>query len=320
MVNQFRNLSVLFVAQVILTFVLFLSDSDTGAYIQNEKLVDLQLDSLDRIVIEQPEDRPLVLEKQGGNWVLPDYFGFPASVEKITRTFGKLFDTKIGWPVATTDAAENRFKVAADQFERKLVFSSANVTETLYLGTSPGFKKIHARMDGSNTIYGIMFSAYQASIKTREWADQNFLHLPRDQIEGIELSDLVLRRADGKFTVEGISDAEMVVEAGIANLLADVSTLGFLEVLGKEDVPSFHLESPEFDFVILSKSGERIQYRYGKLDEKDQYVLKASNSEYFFKVSKYNLESLQDVQRAKLVQEGPVNPVENSAADPRSTD
>jgi hypothetical protein len=320
MVNQFRNLSVLFLAQVILIFVLFLSDSDTGAYIQNDKLLNLQLDSLDRIVVEQPEGRTLVLEKQDGIWVLPDYFGFPASVGKITRTFGKLFDTKIGWPVATTDAAESRFKVSADQFERKLVFSSAKVTETLYLGTSPGFKKIHVRMDGSNTIYGIMFSAYQAGTKAREWADQKFLHLPRGQIEGIELGDLVLRRADGKFTVEGISDAEMVVEGKIANLLADVSTLGFLEVLGKEEVPSFHLESPEFDFFIRSKSGERIQYRYGRLDEKDQYVLKASNSEYFFKVSKYNLERLRDVQRAKLVQEGPVNPVENSAADPRPTD
>ncbi|MEE2766194.1 MAG: DUF4340 domain-containing protein [Pseudomonadota bacterium] len=320
MVNQSRNLSILFVAQVILTFVLFLSDSGTGAYIQNDKMLNLQLDSLDRIVLEQPEDKTLVLEKQDGNWVLPDHFGFPVSVEKITRTFGKLFDTKIGWPIATTDAAESRFKVSADQFERKLIFSSAKVSETLYLGTSPGFKKIHARMDGTNTIYGIKFSAYQASTKAREWTDQNFLHLPRDQIEGIELGDVVLRREDGKFTVEGVSDAEMVVEAEVANLLADVSTLGFQEVLGKEDIPSFHLNSPEFGFVIRSRSGERIQYRYGKLDEKDQYVLKPSNSEYFFKVSKYNLESLQDVQRAKLVQEGPVNPVETSTADPTLTD
>ncbi|MGH8498346.1 MAG: DUF4340 domain-containing protein, partial [Methylococcales bacterium] len=245
MARQSQFLSILLVLQIALAAILYFTETDSGAFVSNEKLLDLKFDDLDKIVIEEAEKKTLVLQKQNKNWTLPGYFDFPVSREKLDRIFGKIFETGVGWPVATTASAEKRFKVAPDSFERKLVLSTANASETLYLGTSPGFKKIHARIDGENTIYGIEFSAYQASTKPIDWADQSILHVSREEINAIEISGLVIKKVEDKFVIEGLAEGEQAVDSEIQSLLSNVSTIGFQEVLGKKDDPSYQLDAPD---------------------------------------------------------------------------
>lgn len=301
MARQSQFLSILLVLQIVLAAILYFTETDSGAFVSNEKLLDLKFDALDKIVIEEAEKKTLVLQKQNKNWILPGYFDFPVSKEKLDRIVGKIFETSVGWPVATTESAEKRFKVAPDSFERKLAFSTANASETLYLGNSPGFKKIHARIDGENAIYGIPFSAYQASTKPIDWADQSILHVPREEINAIEISGLVIKKAEDKFVMEGLAQGEEPVDSEIQTLLSNVSTIGFQEVLGKKDDPSYQLDSPALDLTLVKKDGKRIGYRYGKLKDKDDYTLKPSSSEYYFMVPKYSVDSLLEFDRKKLV-------------------
>lgn len=312
MARQSQILSLLLALQIVLAAILVLTDTDSGAVVANEKLLDLQFDSLNKIVIEESADKKLVMQKQGKNWMLPDYFDFPASQDKLDRVLGKLFDTSVGWPVATTEAAEKRFKVAADEFERKLAFSGAAASEVLYLGTSPGFKKIHARVDGQENIYGIEFSAYQASIKPIDWAEQKILEVPRVEIEQIDIDGLTIKRDGDQFKIDGLAEGEQPVESEIQNLLSKVSSLGFQEVLGKKDDPTFQLNEPVFKFSLLKKGGERIDLRYGKIKDQDDFVLKSSASDYYFKVAKYNLDSLQGIDRSKLVKVAEAAPTPES--------
>ncbi|MGH8550811.1 MAG: DUF4340 domain-containing protein [Methylococcales bacterium] len=301
MARQTQTLSILLVLQIALAAILFFTETDSGAFGSKEKLLDLKFDSLDKIVIEEAEKKTLVLQRQDKNWKLPGYFDFPASREKLERVFGKLFETTVGWPVATTESAEKRFKVAGDAFERKLAFSSAAASKTLYLGTSPGFKKIHARIDAETTIYGIDFSAYQASTKPIDWADQAILHVPREELNAIEIAGLVIKKVGGKFVVEGLAEGEEAVEPEIQTLLGSVSTLGFQEVLGKKDDPSYQIGSPALELTLVKKDGQRLGYRYAKRKDREEYVLKPSNSDYYFSVPKYNLDSLLEFNRQKLV-------------------
>jgi Domain of unknown function (DUF4340) len=301
MARQSQILSIVLVLQIALAAILFFTDTDSGAFIANEKLLDLNYDALEKIVIEESGDKTLVLQKQDKTWKLPGYFDFPASGEKLDRVFGKLFETQVGWPVATTESAEKRFKVAANEFERKLAFSTAGANATLYLGTSPGFKKIHARIDGENSIYGVDFSAYQASTKPIDWADQTILQVPRAEIEAIEIAGLALNRSEDKFVIAGLAAGEEAVESEVQSLVTSASTIGFQEVLGKTADPSYQLDPPVLDLIVVKKGGERITYRYGKLKDQEDFVLKPSNSEFYFKVAKYNVERLQGVDRSKLV-------------------
>jgi hypothetical protein len=301
MARQTQFLSILLLLQIVLAAILFFTETDSGAFVSKEKLLDLKIDSLDKIVIEEGEKKTLVLQRRDKNWKLPGYFDFPASREKLERIFGKLFETHVGWPVATTESAEKRFKVAKDAFERKLDFAGADANKTLYLGSSPGFKKIHARIDGESTIYGIEFSAYQASTKPIDWADQSILHVPHEDINAIEISGLSIKRGEGKFGIEGLAEGEEAAESEIQILLGSVSTLGFQEVLGKQVDPAYQLDQPVLELNLVKKDGQRVGYRYGKLKDKDQYVLKPSNSEYYFSIPKYTVDSLLEFDRKKLL-------------------
>ncbi|MGR9107249.1 MAG: DUF4340 domain-containing protein [Gammaproteobacteria bacterium] len=327
MARQSQFLSILLLLQVSLAAILFFTESDSGAFVSNQKLLDLSFDALNKIVIEEAGNKNLVIEKQDKHWKLPGYFDFPAADDKVNRVLGKLFDANLGWPVATTESAEKRFKVAKDEFERKLAFSTANASETLYLGTSPGFKKIHVRVDGQNNIYGIDFSAYQASTKAIDWADQNVLHVPREEIAALEMPGFVIKRDNDRFQVEGLADGEEGVQTEIDGLITQVSTIGFQDVLGKSDDPSYQLGSPALDFTLVKKDGQRIGFRYGQLKDQEDFVLKPSTSEYYFKIPKYSVEGLKGFERAKLVKaaapkipaeaaEEPKEPVVEPATNP----
>lgn len=301
MQRQGQILAILLIVQILLVVILIATEKESGTYRSNEKLLKMPFDSVEKIVIQGAENKSLVLEKQKDGWILPAYFEFPASKEKLDRIFGGLFDLTVGWPVATTESAEKRFKVATDEFERKLVFTATKAEKTLFLGTSPGFKKIHARVEGNNTIYGIKFSAYQASNKAIDWADQSLLHIPREDINTIEISDLTIRREQGKFVIDGLDDGEQAVDPEIQLLLSQVSSLGFQDVLGKKNDPAYGLDSPLFELVLVDKAGQRLIYRYAKLKDSEDYVLKPSNSDYYFQVAKHSVESLQGFDRNKLV-------------------
>lgn len=314
MTRQTQILSILLGVQILLAVILYLTETDTGAFASNEKLLSLKFDELTRIEIEEASDKKLAIEKQDGSWKLPGYFGFPASKDKLDRIVTGILDKSVGWPVATTSDAEDRFKVATGNFERKLVFSTANASKTLYLGTSPGYKKIHARLDGESNIYAIEFSSYQASTKPIDWADQDILNVPRDDIEAVEIAGLRLKRDQDKFVLEGLAPMEETVEAEAQTLLSNVGGVGFQEVLGNKEDPSYQLDKPALAFSIEKKDKQKVDFRYGKLKDKEDYVLKATNSDYYYLIPKYHVDTLMGFDRKKLVKLVPPPTPEPAAA------
>ena len=149
---------VLFI-QLVLAAILTFSGRDTGAFASKEPLLDLTLAKVDKITIVEEGKPALVLNKKGENWLIPGYFGFPVDQEKLGKVTDKLFGITKSWPVATTGAAWKRFKVSGDKFERKIVFSKADfVLNTLYIGSSPSYRKVHARLKDQDEVYSIEFS------------------------------------------------------------------------------------------------------------------------------------------------------------------
>jgi len=140
MARQTNILILVLVLQLALAIGLMFTGTDSGAFVTKEKLLALKLDNIEKITIEQKGSPALVMHKSGNEWLLPDYFDFPVAKDKLDSVTDKLFDTSVSWPVATTQAAAKRFKVAEDEFEKKLVISTqGGKSHTVYLGTSPGF-------------------------------------------------------------------------------------------------------------------------------------------------------------------------------------
>lgn len=296
-------LFVIFLIQIGLAFSLYSNKKAIGAFTSNEKLIDLEPDSVDKITIEENEKPALVLKKEKGTWVLPDYYGFPLSTVKLDRFTDKLFGIKKSWPVATTRDAAKRFKVETDNFEKKITFSKeGKIVKTLFVGSSPGFRKVHARFPGLDDIYAINFSAYEAPVKHVDWVDKDFLHFKQKEIDSISMSLFTIAREDGKFVVSELDENEEIDENEMNDLISKLAELSFEEVLGKKDESEYGQSAPVLIYTLKMKSGQSVSYTFSKQKEEEYFVLKVSSHDYYFKVSKFSMEKIQKFTREKLVQ------------------
>ncbi len=303
MAKQTNILILIFVLQLALAVGLMFTGTDSGAFVSKEKLLAIKLENIEKITVEQKGSPALIMNKSANGWLLPDYYDFPVASDKLDGVTDKLFDASVSWPVATTQAATKRFKVADDDFEKKLVVAAqGGKSNTLYLGTSPGFKKIHARLGDNDNIYAIKFSAYELADKASDWADQNYLHLDTAEISTIKLPGLELNREGDGFQLKGLAENQQANASQVQILVSKLSNLSFQEVLGKTDKPEYKQAEPELVYSLSVKKGGQRSYTFSKWADKEDYVLKPSDTAYYFKVAKTTVDSLKEFSREKLVE------------------
>lgn len=317
MTKKIQILTVALILQVILTVTLTMTGKDIGAYSSAEKLLGLDLGNLDKITISGQEDKTVVLLKKGDSWILPDYFNFPVDQQKLEKVSDKLFEINKPWPVATTDAAEKRFKVADDTFERKIDFASGDdIVKTLFLGTAPSYRNIHARINDQDAIYSIEFGVFETSAEGKDWVKKDYLHIAEDEITEIKLDGVMLKRQGKNFVVTGLDDTKVSNVEEIKKFVDKLSKLSFSEILASEDKPEFQQNTPTAEINVKIKSGDSFSYTLSKLKEKDDFVLKKSSDDYYFKVASYVAETIVDITWEKLVKEKPTE----SQADNNQSD
>ena len=261
--------------QLVLAAILTFSGRDTGTFASKESLLDLKLIEVDKITIEEKDKPVLVLEKQDEYWQMPGNFDFPVDQDKIGKVTDKLFGINKSWPVATTEAAWKRFKVSGDNFERKMVFSKGdNAINTLYIGSSPSYRKVHVRLNDQDEVYSVEFSTFEVGSASNDWEDKSYLHVERDQITELVLPTVTLKQDGEKLVVTELKETEESNESEINNLTNKIAKLSFSEVLGNEDQPEYRQQSPDMEIGLMVKSGDQIKYTFSKLTDTDDYVLK----------------------------------------------
>ena len=187
----------------------------------------------------------------------------------------KVADLTKGWPVATSSSAADRFKVGAEKFERRLTFFEDNQeVGTLFIGSSPSFRKVNARVSGEDEIYNIPFNSYEASAKPEDWVDKNFLKLASENIVRATMPAFTLEKKDGKFTVTGLQQDEETNEEEVETLIGKLAAPTFQSVLGTDNKPEYGQDSPVLEIAVELKGGEQIAYVYSKPESGDHFVLK----------------------------------------------
>jgi Domain of unknown function (DUF4340) len=266
-------LSSILAVQVLLAIILLTHKSDSGAFHSDKFLLDLKQEAFNSVSIEQKGKAPLTMKNDKGQWQLPGYFNVPVETSKHENFSRKLLALKTGWPVASTEEAAERFQVNKDKFERKIVFlKDGKPLKTLYLGTSPGFKKIHARVDGQNDIQAIDFSAFVASVTPEDWMQQDLIKIDPTQFSQIKGKDYSLVKSDKDWAVEGLQNNQTSNLAEIKAFVVKLASLSYSGISGVEDKPEYHLNAPELA-LTLKKQAEEILYQFGKQEGKDEFVL-----------------------------------------------
>lgn len=304
-------LSILLAVQLLLSVVLSAFQTDMSSFTPEEDFIALSLEDLDEILITVREDktpeRSLILKKESDIWILPDYYRFPVSGKKLRMLQEQLFQLKKPYPVGSTKLAANQFEVSEKTFQTRVEFKQdGKVVETLYLGTSPSFKKVHARTQSDERTYAISFSNYELKAKDNAWLNREYLHLPPTKIQKIEFRDISLERSqvDAVWQLGNLNPDKEELDLGAANsLINDLTKINFLDILGQEVKKEYNLSKPALSYSISLFNGSKIQYEYGKVKGETYYVLRVSDEPNLFKISGYQVDKIKDVSSSALIEE-----------------
>ncbi len=247
----------------------------------------------------------MTLEKQDGQWILPETWHYPVNTDTLTRLLNTLSALNKGWPVATTSGVAERFKVAKNDFERKISFLICGQEQaTLYIGTSPGFRKTHVRLNGDDHIFAVALESWEASAQADEWLKKDSLWINVPDIERIAMADVVLTRSDLTLQPDDLAEQEKPDTAAISNLTHRIAGLQIQSVLGIEDREDYQLDKSVFEIDVTLKNGDSFNYRFSKPDaENSHYILKRSDLPYYFTVADFSVNALRETERHTLVQE-----------------
>ncbi|MEQ5834814.1 DUF4340 domain-containing protein [Marinobacter sp. NFXS9] len=286
MAKTVRILAVLLGVQVLLAFGLNMSHKDISDVSPDQPLLSTSLDNLDEMVIADGPDSSLTIKRKGDQWQLPSLEGFPASSDQANQLVDALVAAKQGIPVATSPSAQSRFKVAKDDFKRRLVLRrDGQDVATVYLGSSPGTDQSYARLKGDSNIYRVKLAAYQAPVDSDSWLDKEILTTPIDKIAAVEVGDLKLTqttkkpadKSDSDNTDKGKAPAPWHVDnlpAGkaldtraAATLAGQLSGLR-IQSLADADAAKQALADPTLTIQLDKSDGKTVTYTFAKAESK----------------------------------------------------
>src|SRR5687768_8030382 len=99
-----------------------------------------------------PEPESIALEKSGSTWGVATADGFPADQTKVKEFLEKLKKMNYRNKVVTSSKYHDKLEVSADKYQRKVIITQDGKDQTFFVGTSPSFKSLHVRLDGSDNV------------------------------------------------------------------------------------------------------------------------------------------------------------------------
>lgn len=317
-------LSVILVCQIAAAFGFTMAQwehSANGA--TNGPLLSVDFPAIDKILINQDKDHQVVLAKKDGNWVMPDDDDLPVDQGKLKTLTDKLKGLKHSWAVADTSASAKRFKVTDSDHKRKIVLSHDGTDlATVYLGTSPGFRRTHVRVGDKPAIYEEAISTYQAPTDSKQWLDKQLLAVQGDDLKAIQGSGFTLNHAKSGWTLAQLNAQQDTNTAQVNMLLNDLKTLRIENVLGKQDKPSYNLDKPALTLALTQNDGKTLTYRFGieetpapnqgksgkdakKAPPLKTYIVKSSARPEYFTIAAWQYNRLAAIDAASLSQPKP---------------
>ncbi len=252
-----------------------------GGVVEPEPFLSFDVEAVDSLTIGNDESSVRIV-KADDAWQLPD--SVPADASKVESVLEKLANVSGGWPVATSASTAERFEVTEGHHQRHLTLHAGeDVVADIYLGTSPGYRKAHARRVDDDDVYAITFSNYEAGVKASDWLDKSLLR-PRGALAAIRREDAfeLTKGEDGGWTAA----ADAVLDAGKTETLAGRFT--GLSVLGVSDAAL--PDAPTAAFALTDDEGVQTLSLY-RLAE-DDYAIASDRVPGSYELSSYTAEKM----------------------------
>lgn len=306
-------LAVLLLAQLLIAGLLWRSDQ-AQAPVAAGPLLSFDRAAVDGIEIDDGDKR-LRLSRSDGSWVLPEAFDFPAGEFRVTALLDNLAELKGGLPLARSSEAAERFRVAADGYERRVrLLAGERTMAELYLGDAAGPRRAYGRAAGDEAIYALPFTAFDADADLDGWTDKTVLHRQVSDIRALRLGDIALGREQGAWQLADLGEGRLTDQDAAAALVARIAGLNFAGVHGRaEELP---VGEPLLSAVLTLADGNEVEYRFIDPGQQGDPLLWVSDRPHVLRIASYVFAPLKEVSRAQLVKAVAVEVPEQGEAVP----
>lgn len=284
-------LGVLLIGQLVLTGVLFVQSKSNATVRPDSALLEFDIDSIDKLSIEDQENA-LELKRTGDDWQLAES-GMSVNASRVATLLDSLAAARTGWAVATRDESHQQLLVADDKFNRKVsLFSNDKEVSKLFIGSSPGLRRSHARVAEMVEVYSVALNDYDIPANTAEWVEKDLLAI--DAIEEFSFSDYTFNREGEDWQVKH-SKGEIVTgdKTAIDDFARQLNNLRILDVA--EQVPQ---DAERHVLQIISGDS---QYTYELFSDDDNHYVTRNDMENNFTISQASYSGIVDADPADFL-------------------
>lgn len=231
--------------------------------------------------------------------------GAPANAEKVDELLERLSRLDSAWPVGTTGEARERFAVTEDGYRKRLVLERGEAEPlVLFLGTSPGFKRLHARRADDDAVFSIPLSDFDLPATADDWLDKALLsasgEIVRLKREGAYEVALVAgssgegNSAPRSWSLSALGTGPLAEVPGVADPEAVALTLGRfkgLRVIGRSDLNTSGVVTDRF--TLETDLGDEIRYDLYENSEQDRFALAREGVPGTYEIAGYLAEQLR---------------------------
>jgi len=290
-------LAIVAVVQVGLAVWAFSGKTSLNDQAASSSLLTFDKAQVDRLVISDSEGS-IELSKKEGKWLSSD--DFPIEAGKVDTMLDKLSDLKFGLPIATSDDALGRFKVAEKDFERHLQLKKSDDTlAQIYVGSGAGARKSHVRNSDQDAVYTAAIGSYDIPASLDDWQDKGILLINSDTVKKIEVNGLTLDMVESSdvddktkvWTVTDLEAGKVLDQQAVRDALSPLVNMRWNQILGKSAKPEYGLEKAKLALKLSHEKGER-SYLFGKLKDSEDYVLKVTDRPEYFQISSFTAKNI----------------------------
>lgn len=238
------------------------------------------------IAASASDEGSVSLRKDGNRWWLDEH---PAASDRVENALAALLDVEVAWPVASSQSTAERFEVAEGNAQRRVTLSDAagQVLGVAFMGSSPGYQRVHLRRAERPDIYAVALSHADYPNDADGWLDRSLLQ-PPGRIERIQFerpdgdSWELVADGDGWMVGDEVADSEK------ASRLS--ARLTGLRVTGLSALDASVVPEPFGRLLITARDGDAtieqslsierwgddvVSYQVGRTDAPARYGLAA---------------------------------------------
>lgn len=295
--------TLLFIVQIGMALLIHSNVRQFEAFTPQAALLSFSPHEVDVMKVFGQDSNQVTLTKVNGKWLFPaQKHRVPADNAKIEDLLKKLATLKQGLAVATTKGAAKRFEVSEDVFQRHIILQKGDqIIADFYLGTSPGFKMVHARVQGRDEIVSVKLNTYDIETDYDNWLDRDMLKVAKDTVKGLAIGEIELTKKDNSWTLMNQTEGEEVNGVEIDNLVERISSLPVEGIVDFQESSKLFEQKPDLEITMTLSDNSSKTYTFAKPEEENHYLLKSSDHEYLLKVNSWTVDEIKKVDSKVLV-------------------